>query len=332
MLSPTPARSARPRASSGRLARLRDLWAPPAPRFSSRGGEMLRCCVIVYSPLFTFHGMRFPAGPGHRAGGHGLNSVSVWRVEVVVLKNSPTAQDWVETRSAAAAARTFSFGLGLGLGTALQLVPFHCSITVVVIPLMSVTEPTAQMSLAETAATPASRPAEGLETAVQLVPSQCSIRVWAPFPVSPTAQTSVAETAVAPRSSLSCAPAGLGLGTTVQLVPSQCRVRVCGLAKELGSANPTAQTSFAETAVTAVSWSVGPMLGLGTTLHRRPFQCSIRVCRPTPGTWDSPTAHTSLAETAGTPGRKPACFGCATLAQRLPFQCNMTGGLEKLTI
>src|SRR5216684_3928238 len=148
MLSPTPARSARPRASSGRLARLRDLWAPPAPRFSSRGGEMLRCCVIVYSPLFTFHGMRFPAG------------------------------------------------LGLGLGTALQLVPFHCSITVVVIPLMSVTEPTAQMSLAETAATPASRPAEGLETAAQLVPFHCSVRVCAPFPVSPTAHTSLAETAV----------------------------------------------------------------------------------------------------------------------------------------
>src|SRR5260370_32176151 len=114
MLSPTPARSARPRASSGRLARLRDLWAPPAPRFSSRGGEMLRCCVIVYSPLFTFHGMRFPAWPGHRAGGHGLNSVSFWRVEVVGLENSPTAQAWLGTGAAAAASRVVAFRVWIG--------------------------------------------------------------------------------------------------------------------------------------------------------------------------------------------------------------------------
>src|SRR5712691_9260868 len=59
MLSPRPATSARPRASSGRLARLRDWWAPPGPSFSSGGGEMVRCCVMVYS---TFHGMRFPPG------------------------------------------------------------------------------------------------------------------------------------------------------------------------------------------------------------------------------------------------------------------------------
>jgi hypothetical protein len=125
-----------------------------------------------------------------------LNSVSVWRVEAVLLKNSPTAQAWVEAGSADAAARTFSFRLGLGLGTTLQLVPFHCSITVEVIPLMPVTEPTAQMSLGETAATPASRPGEGLETAFQPVPFHCSVRVWAPFPVSPTAQTSLADAAV----------------------------------------------------------------------------------------------------------------------------------------
>src|SRR6266849_1219700 len=340
MLSPTPARSARPRASSGRLARLRDLWAPPAPRFSSRGGEMLRCCVIVYSPLFTFHGMRFPAGPGHRAGGHGLNSVSVWRVEVVVLKNSPTAQDWVETRSAAAAARTFSFGLGLGLGTALQLVPFHCSITVVVIPLMSVTEPTAQMSLPETAATPASRPGEGLETAAQLAPFQCSVRVWAPLPVSPTAHTSLADTAVTPLSSF-IGPM-LGLGTTLHLRPLKCSIRVCrptpgtwdsptahtSVAETadtpernpacLGCATlahrlpfqrnmigglgkltiPTAQTSLVDTAATADSRSLPVTgLGVGTTLHAVPSQCSASV----PAASVCPTAHTSLADTLATP-------------------------------
>src|SRR5260370_9770617 len=102
---------------------------------------------------------------------------------------------------------------------------------------MSVTEPTAQMSLAETAATPASRPAEGLETAAQLVPFQCSVRVWAPLPVSPTAHTSVAETAVAPLSSLPCAPAGSGLGTMLQLVRPQSRIRASGLATAGGSPN-----------------------------------------------------------------------------------------------
>src|SRR6266516_239272 len=62
MLSARPARSARPRASSGRLARLRDVWAPAGPGFSSGGGEMVRCFLIVYSPLSTFHGLRFPPG------------------------------------------------------------------------------------------------------------------------------------------------------------------------------------------------------------------------------------------------------------------------------
>ena len=73
----------------------------------------------------------------------------------MLLKNSPTAQAWPETGSAAAAFRTFSLALGLGLVTTLQLLPFHCSITVCVTPVLrSVFDPTAQMSVAETMAIP----------------------------------------------------------------------------------------------------------------------------------------------------------------------------------
>ena len=96
----------------------------------------------------------------------------------MVLKNAPTAQAWPELGSAAAAFRMFSLALGLGLETTLQAVPFHCSITVVVVPVLGSTKsPTAQMSLAETMAMPWSSPAAGLETTLQLVPFHCSMRV-----------------------------------------------------------------------------------------------------------------------------------------------------------
>jgi hypothetical protein len=56
-----------------------------------------------------------------------------------------------------------------------QLVPFHCSISVPLPPVDAVNVPTAQMSLAELAAIPNSellRPAFGLETMLQLVHGQ----------------------------------------------------------------------------------------------------------------------------------------------------------------
>ena len=56
-----------------------------------------------------------------------------------------------------AAASTFSLALGSGLGTTVQLVPSQFSMTVEVIPVLgSLKDPTAQMLLAETAATPLS--------------------------------------------------------------------------------------------------------------------------------------------------------------------------------
>src|SRR5712691_3700754 len=56
-------------------------------------------CIPLFPPFTECVSRR----AGHPAGGHGLNSVSVWRVGVVVVKNSPTAQDWVEAGSADAA-------------------------------------------------------------------------------------------------------------------------------------------------------------------------------------------------------------------------------------
>src|SRR5258708_36463540 len=47
---------------------------------------------------------------------------------------------------------------------------------------------------------------------------------------------------------------------------------------------------------------------------------------------NSPTAQTSVAETAVTPFRKPACFGALTMRQLVPFQCSMSGGGAVLTL
>src|SRR2546428_449496 len=88
------------------------------------------------------------------------------------LYGSP-AQAWPELLSAVAASRT-ELDPGLGLATTLQLVPFHCSISVCSNTLeLGMKAPTAQMSVAETMATPLSPlddPGLGLATTLQLVP------------------------------------------------------------------------------------------------------------------------------------------------------------------
>src|SRR2546421_2130389 len=85
--------------------------------------------------------------------------------------------------------------------------------------------------------------------------------------------------------------------------------------------------SVAETAVPPKS-SLGcvPTLGLDTTLHFLPFQCSISVCWTPLALMKSPTAQTSLVETAVTPFRTPACLGALTVRQLVPFQCSISGG------
>src|SRR5260221_13066785 len=58
--------------------------------------------------------------------------------------------------------------------------------------------------------------------------------------------------------------AGFGLGTIVHLVPSQCSIRVLNAPPVLKE--PTAQTSLAEVAATALSVA-DPVLGLGLTIQ-----------------------------------------------------------------
>jgi hypothetical protein len=69
---------------------------------------------------------------------------------------------------------------GFGLRMIVQLVPSQCSVSVAKAPVLSWSEPTAQMSLAEIAAIPSRELLRaglevgfGLETMLQLVPSQC---------------------------------------------------------------------------------------------------------------------------------------------------------------
>src|SRR5258708_721957 len=68
----------------------------------------------------------------------------------------------------------------------LQLLPSQCRIL----------SPTAQTSLAETAASPFRLPALGLLTILQAFPRQCSISVLLKLLSLPTAQTLFAETTV----------------------------------------------------------------------------------------------------------------------------------------
>src|SRR5258706_2066440 len=65
--------------------------------------------------------------------------------------------------------------------------------------------------------------------------------------------------------------------------------------------SPTAQTSLVEMAVTPLRTLRNALgLGLETTLHCVPFQCSVSVCVAPPETVISPTAQTSLAATTAT--------------------------------
>src|SRR5712692_7231686 len=161
-------------------------------------------------------------------------------------------------------------------------VPFQCS--VIVLPALVsgfFSSPTAQMSVADTAAIPRREMVppfafiDGAETFAHLVPSQCSMMsvmlglVW-----TATAQTLFADRAVTPNSSFTS-----GLETTDQLAPSQCSISERrGLKVPPSPARPTAQTSLPATPDMewrSFSWLSG--LGLGTILQLMPSQCSIRV-------------------------------------------------------
>src|SRR5437899_2242968 len=94
---------------------------------------------------------------------------------------------------------------------------------------------------------------------------------------------------------------------------------------------PTAQTSFAEPTATLRSEltarKVASRLGLRTTLHELPSQCSTSVSGAPDAPVLVPTAQTSVAETAATPVnrrvRDEAAAG--TRLQLAPFQCSISG-------
>src|SRR4029077_7509689 len=165
----------------------------------------------------------------------------------------------------------------LGVVTMLHVLPSQCSVNG---PRSWC--PTAQTSLAETAAT-ATREllpcgfGFGLGTTFQLVPSQCSITAvgWAenpplatPGPV-PTAQTLVGESAVTATTppERKCA-----VGIWLHVWPSQCRLVVPPLINP-----PTAQTSALESAETPLMTLTPEKAGLETRVQLVPSQCSTKA-------------------------------------------------------
>src|SRR5262249_57972698 len=153
-------------------------------------------------------------------------------------------------------------------------------------------------------------------------------RVWVAVPAAagvelPTAQACTeAGSADAPLSW--DAEPGAGLVTMVQLVPFHCSIRVAGMPLLFRDC-PTAQMSLAEMTAApdrVLNTAVGG-LGLGTTAQLVPVHCSIRVPLPL-----SPTAHTSLADTAATPlspAPGPAPLGLATMLQAVALPRSVRG-------
>src|SRR5262249_3593795 len=78
----------------------------------------------------------------------------------------------------------------------------------------------------------------------------------------PTAHTLVDETGATPKNSLYVEPAASGATVTDQLVPLKCSTIACSPAPAVAS--PTAHTSLAEVAVTAVSSQPLLPAGAGT--------------------------------------------------------------------
>src|SRR5438552_8368665 len=162
-----------------------------------------------------------------------------------------------------------------GVGMTLQLAPSQWMASVFKLPAL----PTAHTSLDATVATPnrvlSSVLSLGLGTMFQVEPFQCNVSVRSsPGLDLPTAHTSVDTTASTAKRMSSLT---FGLGRMLQAAPFQCIVSE-RLLKLVSVEYPTAQMSFAETTETAVNTLELPAtLGLATTLHVAPFQCSTSV-------------------------------------------------------
>src|SRR6266536_2862304 len=195
--------------------------------------------------------------------------------------------------------------------------------------------PTATVGPCAVPATPVRKlpdvPGVGLDTSVHALPSQCSITVFGPGdPVTePTAQMSLADRADTPVSVVASSGSrdAAGAGTIRQTCPSQCSTRWPW---------PTAQMSFADSAVTAVSphsSGRGDGSGTGTTLQTCPFQCSTRGAVPPGATSVEPTAQASVDDSALTPARKPGLgrAGVATWRQARPSKCATSGARAGFT-
>src|SRR6185437_3110695 len=159
---------------------------------------------------------------------------------------------------------------GLGLGTCAHVVPFQCSISVL-LPLLVEKPPTAQTFRGDNPATPSSSlllPGDGAGVCIHLLPFQRRTRTFEPVPLEywPTAQALVPEMAATPWRLLSRLP-GLGLGTCAQMLPFHLTMY------EAMPVWPTAQTWSSEEALTALRMLVlvsGP--GGSEMLQDEPFQ------------------------------------------------------------
>jgi hypothetical protein len=117
----------------------------------------------------------------------------------------------------------------------------------------------------------------GLGTTDHAEPFHDSTNVCAgPLPVEPTATQFVTEVHATPASKL-CVGDGFGLGTTAQVVPFHHSVRVSWF--EPLKEYPTATHALALGQATSFSTLLllALTLGLGTTAHVLPFQCSVNV-------------------------------------------------------
>src|SRR5438067_419482 len=214
-------------------------------------------------------------------------------------------------------------GTGTGTATVLQTCPSQCSTSGRT--NSSPCFPTAQTSVGDRATTALSEltgSGFGLGTTCQALPFQCSTRVavLGPDCREPTAQALVDESVATPRSA---APEPTGPdGTRRQVCPSKCAVSGApGTAR-----TPTAQTSFADPALTAASRPETDRSAGTSTACQAPVPVWWRMNgRPErSGAMSTPTAQKFVGLTAVTPASAAPFggFGLGTTCQPLGAAVN----------